>query len=328
MADITEYISGETIGKFQTLDGEIKRKNIIAYVEGNEDIPFWTHIFSQYPKYSFTVTPNRAFAVNGSYPNGKTALLNIPNLKKDKIICIDADLDFIVGKRSVHSKRIRICPYIINTQFYSIENVLSQAPLLKIIIMKVTEKGSEYDFDRFMKLFSNTISDLFLLYLACVKSKRKKFSLEDFKNYVNKININPKDIEKEFMNFKQDYHYKLKDELDIHKNSMIQYAHRLKSLGYKQRDTYKLIHGHTLYNSIVRELLFNLCNKILNKKLKELIQDESNPDYQKLKKKVFGFLDNRNMKLREYIDEVFINNEFVKDHMPTNLKYQLDDLYL
>lgn len=328
MADITEYISGSIIGKFQTLDGKPRKENVIAYVEGDDDIPFWTHIMSLYPNYSFVITPNRAYAVNGRYPNGKTALLNIPNLKKDKIICIDADLDLIVGKRSVHSKRIRICRYIINTQFYAIENVLSQAPLLKTIIMKVTGEDSEYDFERFMKLFSNAISDLFLLYLACIKSKRKKFSLEDFKNFVNRVNTSSNDIEKELMSFKQDYQNQLKNDLLIHRNSMIQYKQRLKSLGYKERDTYKLMQGHTLYNSIIRELLFFLCNNILKRKFETLIHTETNPDYKDLRHKVYGFLDAYDNKLRNYIDYVFGNNESVKNHIPTNLKSQLDSLYL
>ena len=328
MADITEYISGSIIGKFQTLDGKPRKENIIAYVEGDDDIPFWTNILSLYPKYSFVVTPNRAYSVNGRYPNGKTALLNIPNLKKDKIICIDADLDLIVGKRSVHSKRIRICQYIINTQFYAIENVLSQAPLLKKIIMKVTGEDSKYDFERFMNLFSNAISGLFLLYLACIKSKRKKFSLEDFKYFVNRVNLSSNDIEKELMAFRQDYQNQLKNDFSIHRNSMIQYKRRLKSLGYKERDTYKLIQGHTLYNSIIRELLFFLCNNILKRKLETLIHAETAPDYQDLRHKVYGFLDAYDNKLRNFIDYVFVNNESVKNHIPTKLKSQLDSLYL
>lgn len=327
MADITEYISGSIISKFETLDGKPRREIVIAYVEGDDDVPFWTHVFSVYSKYFFKVTPNNAYMVNGNYPNGKTALLNIRNLHKNKIICVDADLDLIVGKYSLYSKNIQNNPYIINTQFYAIENVLSQAPLLKNVVNIVTGENTKYDFDRFLKSFSNVVADFFLLYIASIKGKCMKFSLEDLKECINNLHPNSKDFENELTNFKQEYHSQFKEYFIIHKNSMIQYKQRLKALGYKERDIYKLLQGHTLYNSIIRELLYSLCNKILKERLNSLILSNAVPNYVQLKKQVYGFLDSYDNKLRNCIDSAFENNEYVKYYIPVDLKFKLDNLY-
>ena len=326
MADITEYISGSIIEGFDTLDGKPRRESVIAFVEGEDDVSFWKSILSTYAKYNFRVTPNRAYKVNGKFPNGKTALLNISNLKKNRIICIDADLDLIVGNYSTYSRIIRQCPYIVNTQFYSMENVLSQAPLLRTIVNTVTGEDVGYDFDGFLKAFSNAIADLFLLYLASIKGKRSKFSLIDFKSYINSIRTLSKDFKGDFASFQQNYKMQLKDKLNIHRNSMIQYKKRLRSLGYKERDTYKLIQGHTLYNSVIRELLFHLCNNILERKLANLIKSYPNANHQDQKKQVYEFLGNN--KLRNYIDIIFEKNESVKYYIPEKIKSSLDCLYL
>jgi len=327
MADITEYISGSIFNYFDTLDGKPKVKNIIVYVEGDDDIPFWTNVLSTYSNYSFKVTPNRAYKVNGEYPNGKTALLNIPNLKKDKIICIDADLDLIVENYSTFSKIIKQSHYIINTQFYAIENVLSQAPLLSVIVKKVTGEDTDYDFDTFLKSFSNAIADLFLLYLADIKEKRRKFSLEDFKSYINKIHPNSPNFDENLYLFRLNYHQQLKSELANHKKSIDRFKQRLKSMGYKERDTYRLMQGHVLYNSIIRELLLSLCKNILNNKLKAKICSNTTTNCQELKNEVFGCLAPYDHKLRNYIDSVFENNEVVRNYIPKNLKSKLNYLY-
>lgn len=328
MTDITEYISGHFIGKLQVLDGRTKKDNIIAYVEGDDDIPFWSNILLPYTKYSFTVITNKGYKVAEMFPNGKTALLNIPNLDKDKIICIDADLDLIVKKYSKHSTRIKKSPYIINTEFYAIENVLSQPPLLKEVVTKVTGEMTQYDFAKFLKTFSCAISDLFYLYLACIKSKRKKFSLEDFKTYINFIKPNATNIDEFLSTYRNNYRMTLSNEFAIHKNSIIQYKRRLKEQGFKERDIYKLMQGHSLYNTIIRELLHHLCYKILGNKFDNIKTSNQTPDYCATKKLVYGFLDEYNKNLRTCIDYNFNQNEMVYNYLPNNLKKQLDSLYL
>lgn len=328
MADIVEYISGNIIGKFQVLDGKTKQKNVIAYVEGEDDIPFWDNVLSLYTKYSFTVITNRAYEVAGKFPNGKTALLNISNLKADRIICIDADLDLIVKKYSKYSTIIKRNPFIINTEFYAIENVLSQTPLLSNVVLEITGDSISYDFAKFLKIFSCAIADLFYLYLSTIKGKRKKFSLEDFKSYINSIKLNITNTEENLRLFKNDYQVRLNSELLIHQNSITQYRQRLKKQGFKERDIYKLMQGHSLYNSIIRELLCQLCCEILNKKYDLLAKSTPTPDYNQIKRQVYGFLDAYNGSLRICIDYNFNHNKLVKNYLPSGLKRRLDYLYL
>lgn len=327
MADITEYISGSIIGKLDILSGRTPAANVIVYVEGEDDVPVWEQILSNYPKYKFRVSVNRSYQVNGNYPNGKTALMHINGLSKEKIVCVDADLDLAVKNYSPNSMRLRKDPFVFNTQYYAIENVLSQPELLKEVVATVTGEETFFDFDLFMKRMSNTICDIFRLYLSCIKQKRSmKFSLEDFKEEVNKMKFTATMSEADFNIQKANCLARMKAQFLLHRNSMIQYRKRLKSLGYKERDTYKLMQGHCLYNSIVKNLLFSICKAIFEKRLSALVKNTPAPDHAALKKEVYA-VTAMHGSLREYINEVFYNNTALRNHVPTALQQKLTDSY-
>jgi len=112
----------------------------------------------------------------------------------------------------------------------------------------------------------------------------------------------------------------------LHRNSMIQYRKRLKSLGYKERDTYKLMQGHCLYNSIVKNLLFSICKAIFEKRLSALVKNTPSPDHAALKKEVYA-VTAMHGSLREYINEAFYYNRTLRNHVPAALQQKLTDSY-
>lgn len=326
MADITDFVSGGIIGKLDILSGRPPAAHVIAYVEGEDDVAFWGNVLSNFPKYKFRVTVNRSYQVNGNYPNGKAALMHINNLSKEKIVCIDADLDLIVKNYSHYSRRLRRDPFVFNTQYYAMENVLSQPPLLAEVVKTITGEDASFDFDSLMKRFSNTAFLMFLLYLACIKEKRlKKFSLEDLKAEVCKIRLTKsKDIEY-FHRIKMSWISNFSGQISRHITTMNQYKVKLKQMGYKGRDCYKLMQGHCLYNCMVKDVLVTICRSMLEKRLAERILDTPSPDYAALKKEVYSFPGGQS--LRDYINTSFYGNYAVRYHVPSQLQSKLDATY-
>lgn len=326
MADITDYVSGSIIGKLDILSGRTPAANVIAYVEGEDDVIFWEHVFSNFPRYKFKVTVNQSYQVNGNYPNGKAALMHIKGLSKEKIVCVDADLDLIVKDYSHYSRRLRRDPFVFNTQYYAMENVLSQPPLLAEVVKTVTGEDAALDFDTLMKSFSNAVFNMFLLYLACVKEKRlKKFSLEDLKEEVNKLKPATAKNTDYFHNYKELWEALFRVQISRHDAIMKHYKVKLKQMGYKGRDSYKLLQGHCLYNCMVKDVLVTVCRSILEKRLAECIKSAPSPDYAALKSTVYSFPGGQS--LRDYVDASFYGNEAVKYHVPERLRAKLVATY-
>ena len=326
MADITDYVSGGIIGKLDILSGRSPAANVIAYVEGDDDVTFWKHVLSIYPKYKFWVTVNRSYQVNENYPNGKAALMHINGLSRDKIVCVDADHDLIVKDYSYYSKRLRSDPFIFNTQYYAMENVLSQPALLEEVVKAVTGEDSAFDFDTLMKSFSNAVYNMFLLYLACVKEKRlKKFSLEDLKAEVNKMKPTMAMSDEDLHNFKVSWEAVFRGQISRHVATMNQYKVKLKQMGYKERDCYKLLQGHCLYNCMVKDVLVTICRRILEKKLAERIKNSPSPDYTAIQSEVYSFPGGQS--LRDFIDTSFYGNDAVRNHVPPRLQLKLVSTY-
>ncbi len=325
MADITDYVSGSIINKFDILSGREPAANVIAYVEGIDDVFFWEHVLSNYPKYKFKVTINRSYQVNGSYPNGKAALMHINGLSKEKIVCVDADLDLIVRKYSSYSSRLCEDPFVFNTQYYSIENVLSQPELLAEVVKNVTGEYANFNFATFMKYFSNAVFDIFLLYLACIKGNRiKKFSLEDFKCEINKMSTKWM-IDGCFSFFKTSWHSAYCKQISQHNATIIKYKDCLKQMGYKGRESYKLLQGHCLYNCFVKHVLLHICRNILEKRLAMRVKISDSPDKAVLKNEIYSFPDG--LSFRDYIDRSFYRNSAVKDYVPVQLRIKLTAIF-
>ena len=290
-------------------------------------MPIWEQILSNFPLYKFTVSVNHSYQVNGNYPNGKAALMHINGLSKEKIVCVDADLDLVVNNYPLYSQKLRNASYVFNTQYYSIENVLSQPELLKEVVKVVTGENTSFNFDWFMKHFSNAVSEIFLLYLACIKEKRlRKFSLEDVKHEINRIGNAVALSDVDFQLLKNGWHSTLGSILVKHKKAMKNYRMSLRRMGYKERDTYKLLQGHCLYNCVVKQLLVSICSDVFEKRLCNEIKNTKNPNYINLKQKVYAPISTYGS-LRKCVDSCFYNNGAIKNHVPAKLFRKLASIY-
>ena len=89
---LTDNLSSMYVQAANSLRPKTARKKIVAYVESFDDVPFWSHILSQFSndKYYFQVMlPSSSTLAKGK----KVAMMNrLGNaLGENMISCVDAD---------------------------------------------------------------------------------------------------------------------------------------------------------------------------------------------------------------------------------------------
>ena len=240
---------------------------VMFYVEGDEDVPFWKEIIKPYlAKYDIQVCTNKA--VNPDEGNGKTFLLKMSGLGTNKIVAVDADFDLLIDDYSEYTEMVRNHPYVINTTWYSLENILMQ---------KVNSIS-------LLKNFSRVFKGYFVRYLIGVSNKSikpkggfgemlqklniQKLALEgDFSGIVNSEEIDVQDSAS--FQEKFDKMYVTKDIYSIYNWLMEDCGYpKLPELEYEKRkleyeDVYPMLY-----------LKYRLTGKTVHKNIKHLVIDE------------------------------------------------------
>ena len=174
MSSLQDYLDSKYIQQLKLFAKDRKRDFVFVYVEGDEDIGFWDYALNQFgnqTKFQFLVSTNKKSVFGGEDTNGKDVLLRMQNLGPNKIVCVDADLDLIVDDYSVHTYKVREDDYVVNTTYYSIENILASeffyVPLSRNL--KIIEPIETYK--NMLRWISLACLDIFLLLLSYSKEK-------------------------------------------------------------------------------------------------------------------------------------------------------------
>jgi|WetSurMetagenome_2_1015567.scaffolds.fasta_scaffold31593_3 hypothetical protein len=259
---------------------EDKRTRVFVLVESENDITFWRFVLSKYSNYIFEITENKAsIAASERIPcaKGKDALMHMKNLGKNKIICIDADFDLIIDNYHTYTDRLRNESYIVNTEYYAIENILCDGRNLEKIIHKISDFDCCEDCVSVMSQLSKSIYDLICIYLASLDSNKSKGTICNFKvkNFNNELNnflkIDLSDLNKSLSDFTVEYHSKFLTTIKDLADEILKIKTKLASIGYSEEDSYKIINGHTLFKLIICKLYIQQVS-IHNKVMKDSIQ--------------------------------------------------------
>ena len=181
---------------------------------------FWADIFRKFaPQLRIKFYPH-----SREYKSGKQEVLkNIDRTSKTVILCVDADLDYLLKNEPVYNH-----PYIFHTYTYSIENYKIFPYNLNIIVQKCSlPEQQDFCFIKFFEEYSKAVYRFFLdiiyfekqkyqnyrqgeqaeakikekdiKYILCLDQKDKNFGLSDngfslmptiqkrFQNWENKI---------------------------------------------------------------------------------------------------------------------------------------------
>ncbi|WP_018462807.1 DUF4435 domain-containing protein [Segatella paludivivens] len=271
--ELKEYITKDYIYNTKYFREQNTLIPVKVLVEGDDDIEFWKRILSKYNKYNFSIATNKVIDSKGATTthNGKDALMKwASQLCENFIICVDADYDLVIDNYHVYTNTLRDDKYIINTVYYSIENVLCHPDNLSKIEKELTKNDSSFDYQNFLEQLSFSIYDLLLLFVAAknesiISNTCSDFTIMDFKRVVNSLKFRNNTYSEDFTSFSDEYHNDntLKPLFDKYEKAMKAADIVFCRYNCNDQDAYKLMQGHFLFDRTISSVMHSICSSII-----------------------------------------------------------------
>lgn len=275
-SSLRDNINSEYIAAANRMRSRQARRRIVAYVESYDDIFFWRTVLSRFENeqlYFEVMLPSRYNLSKGKKP----VLMNLIGNKvgHDMIACVDADYDYLLQGRTKLSADIINNPYILHTYVYAIENYQCYAPSLHNVCVMVTLNDRQvFDFQRFMRTYSQAIYPLFVWNIwhyryGCYSD----FTMSDFNRVIETGNINIGRPAQAIDNVQRKVQRKVSALKRMHPDAVQQVeqlAQELTQLGITPDTTYLYIQGHHLYDKVVTPLLKKVCSRLRQQRENEI----------------------------------------------------------
>ena len=282
----------DNIGKgFLNSNSLHDRKIVNVYVENEDDVPFWKHIFNK-SDIQTSITPQ--VKDKEGLTRGKDNILSYENqTNKYFILCVDSDYDYLIDGETERSEKIKNNCFIFQTYTYSIENYQCFADSLNQVLLEATLNDNLlFDFIAFMKQYSKIVYDLFIYSFFYDKNYRKEiklcqeigsssqevthlFTIEDFCKTIkitDKINIF--DTKDELSRLKEKTTEKIASLPKIDNSTLDDIKRKFIELGLTEDNTYLFIKGHAIEASVLIVLL----------KVREFLVEEKFKEYKRYAK--------------------------------------------
>lgn len=268
MSNSRELPDSEYISKIRFYTHTPAREIVYAYVEGDDDVAFWNYAlnaFGNTVNFDFRVVTNKKaseeFNKKSDKGNGKAAILTMTGLGKNKVVCVDADYDLLVNDNSQFTNTIRTCQFVINTTYYSVENVLSSPEFMKSLLSKLGISSCYEEYLSGLRTVALSFRELVTFVMCFQISKgfgcgRYITSRMEHWKYGLDSSVHQEKIKDEF-----------KEDFDSHQHDMKQNEDFLTKKGIKSEDTWQCVKGHYLYNCIIAPWI----KKQENNKIKKLV---------------------------------------------------------
>lgn len=172
---IDEAFDEDTIAVQAKMEG----KKTYIYVEGLDDVDFWKELL-QDDKIDISSTSREEKQKSHKGKNVLRELVKKSN--KNLIIAIDSDFDFLCPNNSQSAIEFNSCKYVVQTYFYSKENISLQPNIIDLILEKTklnNEKISS-DFKSYIETYSKIIYKCFIMFLFLRNEKIKPLNSKKF----------------------------------------------------------------------------------------------------------------------------------------------------
>lgn len=246
----------------------LRRCDAAVHVEAAQDQLFWNSIFHHFiPNLKFHfISHSRSW--NGTIASGISQCLSfIPYLGKDFFICIDSDYRYVMQEPDINIRN-----YIFQTYTYSIENHYCAAPGLDYVCELASGLKNEiFDFQLFLKRYSEIVYELFLWHIYSRTTFEFKFGRWEFYQIIGlRRNAPYPDInnngESELAVLNERVQSKLELLKRIHPFTDVEpMRQRLNTSGVRSDNVYLFLRGHNLFDSVVA-VGRKVCSKLLEKR--------------------------------------------------------------
>ena len=272
MPSLSTYISSQYVQAANRLAGKHARKSIVVYVESFDDVAFWSTLLRPLETeevYFEVMLPSKTSLCKGK----KIALAN--QLGPNMIACVDADYDYLMQGSTPTSEEVCRSPYVFHTLVYAIENYQCHASSLHNVCVSATLNDRRiFDFEAFLKAFSEIIHPLFVWNVWCYREgKFKQFSMADFYRIVRLRDINLYHPEQELNDLRRRVNSKiarLQHQFPEAKKGYKPLREELLLLGVTPDVTYLFMRGHDLLDGIVSLLTTKVCDQLRRERERDI----------------------------------------------------------
>ncbi|TAD98020.1 MAG: DUF4435 domain-containing protein [Bacteroidetes bacterium] len=303
-------------------------KRVTVFVENEDDIPFWKDIFTKFGIATSITPPIPNEKDEKGLKRGKENVLRFAEqTNKAFVLCVDSDYDYLTNNKTKKSRLINENPFIFQTYTYAIENYKCFSETLDLVLVEaclVDEQVQVFDFELFMKKYSQTIYELFLysffydlenrlkeeLYDVAYQSAKKElseekliiwekentfthiFSIKEFCKKIHileQVNTFQKALE-ELERIKNEADHCLNSLPKIETAELNNLKNELALLGVLPENVYLFVRGHDVYKNVVCMFLNPLFDFLKNKKLQEISKSGQTPEEIEIKRNEYAKL--------------------------------------
>lgn len=301
MSELSKNVTSKWIKATAVFGHTPSKIPVQMYVEGDDDVMFWKEAVKPYQtKYDIKVVTNKA--VNPDEGNGKSKLLSMEGLCKEKVVAVDADFDLIIDNYSTYTDMVRNSSFVVNTTWHSVENILLQ----------------KTDYISLVELFSMASWELYTYYLATVVAKKEPRPIKHYGEMLSQFGVQKCACQKNYTKFETAYKAELNNAIESYKEVSAQIKEKLVQLGYNETNIWKVTRGHYLWDMIVKpQFVAGVVNKI-NQGI------QGNPKSIGQVKNSMGITKD----VRSYADEWLYNNDMNNINVPTETRAKLNSMFV
>ena len=268
MTKLSDLVTSSYIQASNRLNGRNARQKIVVYVEGYDDIHFWSSVLKPLETEQFyfeVMLPSRS-----SLGHGKRVVLSNQlgeRLGNYMIACVDADYDYLLQGATNISEVICNNPYVFHTYAYAIENLQCYAPSLQSVCTMATLNDHRiFDFEAFLAEYSQIIFPLFVWNVWAYRyGEYKGFTLSDFFSIIQLNDVNTHHPERNLQRLTHMVNAKiakLQKKFPQARKTWKPLRNQLLEMGVIPEETYLYIRGHDLFDGIVAPLLGKICEQL------------------------------------------------------------------
>lgn len=274
---LKDNISSSYFEAAQKLYPKKSRRRIIAYVESYEDIGFWKTLLGEFENDTcyFQVMLPSATSLSKGKKQVLLNTLNVAELGKSLIACVDSDFDFLLQGSTSTSRKINSSRYVFQTYAYAIENYHCYADSLHNACVQATLNDRHLvNFEKFMTRYSEIAYPLFLWIIWFYRNNdTHTFPMYDFNVIIQLRNVrlkNPYACLDEVQKQVASKLSELEAEYAGQKQPVIELGKELQAFGLTPGSTYLYIQGHHIMDNVVLKLLTPVCSVLRRQREEEI----------------------------------------------------------
>ncbi len=258
------------VAKYHKASLRLLNMKAAIHVEDKDDEAFWTKLMKRvcpHDRFRF-ITYSRT--EKGRVATGCSVCLMYRDFLDEKFaIAIDSDLRYLRQQNGINASN-----YILQTYTYSFENHLCFPERLNELTEKISGlKNDIFNYDIFLKSYSNEIYPLFIMFLYASKQPLRIFPMDQLRRVIN-MNIFHERID----NNGEKVIELLKDEVAERMDAMKKIyplfnehkeRDRYQSLGLNKDNAYLYIRGHNIFDLMI-SIGNEVCNTLIRNEIKKL----------------------------------------------------------